>query len=99
MVQEIQTTETGRGPQQSMHADQPLSRRSHLHCLLTDLTSDLADTLNPAYEFPVKVESHPGVFRRGDISLEDPLNADAEGADGAVLCAVSCGGGRKLVFG
>jgi hypothetical protein len=54
-----------------MHADQPPSRRRHLHHVLADRTPDLSNTPNPAYEFPVEVESHPGTFGRGDISLED----------------------------
>jgi hypothetical protein len=61
-----------------MHADQQPSRRSHLHRVLADRTRDLSNTPNPAYEFPVEVESHPGTFGRGYISLED------EGWDGTV---------------
>ena len=84
MVQEIQTTQTGRGPEHAMDAGRPPSRRSQLHPVPANLTPDLGGTPNPVYRFPVEVGSHPNTSGRRDISLEDPVDVDAEGADGVV---------------
>jgi hypothetical protein len=92
MVQEMRTPQTCRGPQHAMCANPPRSRRSLLHLVIPDFTPDLSDPPNLVYQFPVDVASNPCTSGPRDISLEDPLDADA-GAEGAVRCTISCRGG------